>query len=382
MKNNLKEWGDEISSCFNSRPTSVTALSYIQALLSQIERKNGWQLAEEMNHKTPDKVHKLLNSAAWSESQLLDQHQKRVGNCLGFVAGVLAFDETGFLKKGEKSAGVGRQYTGTAGKIENCQIGVFASWKTDLGQALIDRELYLPKAWTEDPTRCQQAGIPKERNFMTKNQLAGLIYERIAKVGYKPAYVTADEVYGKDSKFRELLERYHQPYVLCVSCDQMIDFGTSKTKMKNYSTYFRERDWKRRSVGDGSKGPRIYDWAMEEIVELENGFKRIVLFRRSVSDPKEIAYYFGYAKKEATFNQIIRAAGSRWSIEECFESSKGEVGLDQYEVRTWTGWYRHITLAMVAHSFLVITKSEIFPSETLERIPFEDFKKKRQLLYA
>jgi SRSO17 transposase len=217
---------------------------------------------------------------------------------------------------------------------------------------------------------------------MTKNELACLMYQRIVKAGYKPAYVSADEVYGKDSKFRALLESHNQPYVLCVACNQMIDFGVTKTKMSDFVTRFSERDWKRRSVGDGTKGPRIYDWALEEIEKLENGFKRVVLFRRSVSDPTEIAYYFGYTKQEAAFNQIICAAGSRWSIEECFESSKGEVGLDQYEVRTWTGWYRHITLAMVAHSFLVITKSKLFPPERVRRRPFEDFKKKRQLLYA
>ncbi len=382
MKKNLSEWGKEISECFKRNVTAEVALSYIQALMSQVERKNGWQLAEEMQMSTPDKVNKLLNSSDWDVDHALTQHQHRVGKCLGFADGNLAFDETGFLKKGEKSAGVGRQYTGTAGKIENCQIGVFACWKTRNGQTLLDRELYLPSAWIDDRARCEKAHIPQERAFMTKIELAGVMYKRIIGFGYCPDYVTADEVYGRDSKFRNLLESYQQPYVVAVSSDQAINFGVSKTKMSEYATRFKERNWKRRSVGDGSKGPRIYDWALEEIQELENGFKRILLFRRSVSDPTEVAYYFGYAKKKATFNQIIRAAGSRWSIEECFESSKGEVGLDQYEVRTWTGWYRHITLAMIAHSFLVITKSEIFPSETVERTPFEDFKKKRQLLYA
>jgi SRSO17 transposase len=148
MKNKLQEWGIHISQCFKSTPTAKLALSYVEALMSQVERKNGWQLAEEMNHKTPDRVQKLLNSASWDVEQVLEQHWQRVGKCLGFEGGILAFDETGFLKKGTKSAGVARQYTGTSGQVDNCQIGVFASWKTDQGHTLVDRELYLPDECT------------------------------------------------------------------------------------------------------------------------------------------------------------------------------------------------------------------------------------------
>jgi SRSO17 transposase len=382
VKEELAEWCVELSECFYSKPSGRLATDYIRGLLSGVERKNMWQLAEESSHKDPFRFQKLLSEARWDADQVRDQNFQRVGTRIGLEGGILAFDETGFLKKGIKSAGVGRQYTGTAGKIENCQVGVFASWKTDVGQTLIDRELYLPKDWTNDRKRCQEAHIPEDRLFATKNELAILMFKRIIKAGFSPSYVTADEVYGKDSKLRELLEAYDQPYVLSVACNQMIDFGVVKTMMSDYASRFNERDWKRRSAGDGSKGPRLYDWALDEIEVLDNGFKRIVLFRRSVSDPKEIAYYFGYARFEATFNQMIRAAGSRWSIEECFESSKGEVGLDQYEVRTWIGWYRHITLCMVAHSFLVVTKSKVFPSKKKPRTPFEEFKKKRMLLSA
>lgn len=382
VKEELEKWCGELGECFYSKPSARLAVDYIRGLLSGVERKNMWQLAEESSHKDPFRFQKLLSEARWSADKMRDQNFKRVGAGIGIEGGVLAFDETGFLKKGTKSVGVGRQYTGTAGKIENCQIGVFASWKTELGHTLLDRELYLPKDWTDDFKRCEEAHIPKDRVFMTKNQLAGVMFERIIKAGFSPAFVTADEVYGRDSKLRSLFEHYNQPYVLSVSCDQMIDFGVTKTKMSVYVSRFHERNWKRRSVGDGTKGPRLYDWALDEIQTLDNGFKRIVLFRRSVNEPTEIAYYFGYTKTEATFNQIIRAAGSRWSIEECFESSKGEVGLDQYEVRTWTGWYRHITLCMVAHSFLVVTKFKKFPTENLPRTPFQDFKKKRMLLSA
>ncbi len=350
--------------------------------MSQVERKNGWQLAEEMKLKTPDRVQRLLNSCQWDVTQLLKQHQQRVGKHLGFEGGILAFDETGFLKKGTRSAGVGRQYTGTTGQIENCQIGVFASWKTELGHTLLDRELYLPEDWTKDRNRCRDAHIPDERLFMTKNVLAVNMFKRIYLSGFKPSCVVADAVYGRDSKFRLALEESDQAYVVNVSHDQRIEFGEVYVKMSEYANRFKEIDWKRRSVGDGSKGPRLYDWALEEVEILNNGFKRIVLFRRSITVLTEIAYYFGYVKAEASFNQIIRAAGARWSIEECFESAKGEVGLDQYEVRNWIGWYRHITLAMVAHSFLVITKAKGFPSNTAKRSPFHDFEKKRQLLYA
>ena len=380
VKQELDEWCEDIGKNFYATPAFRLAASYIHGLLSGVERKNSWQLAEEANQKDPYKFQKLLSEYRWSADGVRDQNLEKVGKRLGFSGGVLAFDETGFLKKGTKSAGVGRQYTGTAGKIENCQIGVFASWKTDQGHTLLDRELYIPKDWIEDRSRCKEAHIPSDRDFMTKNKLAGIMYERIMKSGYSPDYVTADEVYGRDSKLRELFERYNQPYVLCVACDQTIDFIVTKTKMSDYASRLKERDWKRRSVGDGSKGPRIFDWSLEVIEELKNGFKRVLLFRRNVSDPTDVAYYFGYVKLEATFNQIIRAAGSRWSIEECFESSKGEVGLDQYEVRTWIGWYRHITLCMVAHSFLVVTKAKTFPSKKPIRTPFHDFKKKRMML--
>jgi SRSO17 transposase len=327
-------------------------------------------------------VQKLLYESCWEADVVLGQHMDRVGNNLGFENGMLVFDETGFLKKGTKSAGVARQYTGTAGKIENAQVGVFAAWKSELGQTLIDRELYLPEEWTSDRRRCQEAKIPDSRPFMTKNKLAEFMYLRIMSHGFKPAYVLADSVYGRDWKFRQVLEDHQQPYILGVPSDQRIDFGSVHVKMSEYAKRFNRKDWKRRSAGDGTKGPRLYDWAMESVSESNHGFKRIVLFRKNIKIESEIAYYFGYVKVTAKLDQIIQAAGSRWSVEECFESAKGEVGLDQYEVRSWIGWYRHITLSMIAHSFLVITKNRIFRSSPQRRKSFEDFKKKRLSMSA
>jgi len=379
---NLKELGGELKECFKSTPTATLALSYVQGLLTNIERKNSWHIAEELHLSTPNRIQKLLYESIWEADAVRDQHLLRVGTHLGFESGMLAIDETGFLKKGTKSAGVGRQYTGTAGRIENAQVGVFASWKTDFGQTLIDRELYLPEDWTKDRHRCKEARIPDSRQFMTKNKLAEIIYLRILSKGYRPKYILADCVYGRDSKFRQLLENNQQAYVLGVPSDQHIDFGRTPVKVSEYINRLTRKDWKRRSAGDGTKGPRLYDWALEEISESNNGFKRFVLFRKTIKEETDVAYYFGYAQAKATFDEIIKAAGSRWSVEECFESAKGEVGLDQYEVRSWTGWYRHITLAMIAHSFLVITKNRIFESIPQKRKPFEDFKKKRLSLSA
>ncbi len=377
VQNNLDNLGKELKECFKSTPTRQLALSYVQGLLTNIERKNSWNIAEELHLSSPNRIQKLLYESLWDADQVRDQHLKRVGNNLGFEEGMLAIDETGFLKKGKMSAGVARQYTGTAGKIENAQVGVFASWKTELGQTLIDRELYIPEEWSKSRKRCKAARIPDDRVFMTKNKIAEHMYLRIILMGFKPAYVLADSVYGRDSKFRQLLEDYKQSYVMGVPSDHKIDFGGVYVKASEYVLRLNKRDWKRRSAGDGSKGPRLYDWAIEEIPSLNSEFKNFVLFRRSIKDENEIAYYFGYAKANAMFDQIIKAAGSRWSVEECFESAKGEVGLDQYEVRSWVGWYRHITLSMIAHSFLVITKNRIFDSHLIKRNPFEDFKKKR-----
>ncbi len=354
------------------------AADYIRGLLSKVERKNSWQLAEATGHKTPTAFQHLLGRANWDEDALRDEHIEEVlfhfGDC-----GTLSIDETGFVKKGTKSAGVQRQYCGCVGKIENSQIGVFLNWKTNKGHVLLDRELYLPKSWCDDKERCRQVGIPEDAEFKTKPQLAEQMLSRAFDLGAKPTWVLGDEVYGKDTHLRFFLEEKRQPYVLAVASNQYISIGFSQFSISKSLQKIEDKNWYRLSAGTGSKGQRLYDWAAFQINHpFEDDYQRWGLLRRSISNPKEVSFYLVFGSSKATLKEMVKACGSRWSIEEDFETAKGEVGLDQYEVRSFHGWYRHITLAMRAQYFLVQTRSTLFPPPSKTET-MADFKKKRGL---
>nr|WP_107470308.1 IS701 family transposase [Streptomyces sp. 3211] len=330
---------------------------YLRGLLAPVARKNGWQLAEYAGHRTPDGFQRLLNSSVWDADALRDDVRDYVADKLG-AGGVLIIDDTGFIKKGSTSAGVGRQYTGTSGKIDNCQIGVFAAYATSRGRALVDRELYLPKAWTGDRERCRAAKIPDEREFATKGELAKAMVTRCLAAGLPAAWVTADEAYGQEWKFRRLLEELGVGYVVAVPKSQQVKSLAGFWRIDELIAQAPEDVWQRISCGDGAKGPRVYDWASARLPSIsffdgdEPTHHRWILARRSLTRPEEIAYYFAYAPVTCTIADLARVAGMRWAIEECFQAAKNECGLDEYEVRRYVGWYRHVTLAMLAHAFL------------------------------
>jgi SRSO17 transposase len=331
-------------------------MAYIRGLLSMTERKNGWQLAELAGEATPDGMQRLLNTAKWDADQVRDDLQQYILTHLADPQAVLVVDETGFVKKGTKSAGVAPQYSGTVGKIANSQIGVFLAYANRFGAVLLDRELYLPEDWEKDPQRCQEAEVPEERRAtIPKPTLAKQMLERAFAHGVKATWVTGDTVYGGDYKLRSWLEERLQPYVLAVPKNQRI--GLTHRADSVVASWPAER-WQRLSAGEGSQGPRFYDWAWQSLDFrwTEAGWKQWLLARRSLSDPTEIAYYFVFAPEAVTLEQVVRAAGSRWQVEEAIELAKGQVGLDEYEVRHWQGWYRHITLAMVALAFLTVVK--------------------------
>jgi SRSO17 transposase len=262
------------------------------------------------------------------------------------------------LKKGNKSAGVQRQYSGTAGRIENCQIGVFLALASSQGRALVDRELYLPKSWSEDISRREEAAIPAEVAFATKPQLAQRMLERVLVKGFSPEWVLADEVYGSDSKFRRFLDEREQPYVLAVSSQQRLWVELRQERLDALVKAISAEHWFQLSVGDGAKGPRVYDWAAASFgVPVTGNLHRWVLFRRSIEKPEEYAYYLCLAPAGVGADALAQAAGRRWHIECCFEAGKQETGLDDYEVRLWHGWYRHITLSMLALAFLTVVRS-------------------------
>ncbi len=349
---------EQLCDHFSRRDLLRQAESYLRGLLSQVDRKNSWQLAEATGAETPHGFQRLLGRARWDAEAVRDDLRHYVAEHLGDPDGVLIIDETGFLKKGNKSAGVSRQYSGTAGRIENCQIGVFMAYRSRHGHALVDRELYLPKCWTEDKERLVEAGIPTEVEFATKPALARQLLRRTFHSDLQASWVTADEIYGRDSQFRKLLEKQGIGYVVAVSCQQRLFLDGCYGRVDEHVQEIPKRQWKKLSCGAGSKGQRFYQWAFVPFpFPTDGGMHKGLLVRRSLNDPEEIAYYFTHAPAGTNVKKLVEVAGSRWAIEECFEQAKGETGLDEYEVRSWTGWYRHITLSMFAQAFLSVVRN-------------------------
>ncbi len=337
------------------------ALEYLRGLLSPVERKNGWQLAEQAGDATPDGVQRLLYNYRWDADLVRDDLRDYVVEHPGDADGVLVVDETGFLKKGGKSVGVQRQYSGTAGRIENCQVGVFLAYAGAKGRTLLDRDLHLPQVWAQDRERREEAGVPEDAVFRTKPQLAQLMLERAADSGVPFSWFTGDEVYGSDRKLRRWLEREEIPHVMAIKSNEKLwawtEKGPLQVRADRLASGVEESAWVRCSAGNGAKGPRVYDWTAVKIRPLrEPGKGHWLLARRSLAKPGELAYYLCFGPAETTLAELVRVAGTRWAIEECFEEAKGEVGLEQYEVRRWDGWHRHITLAMLAHAYLTVIK--------------------------
>jgi SRSO17 transposase len=344
------------------------AYDYLRALISPIERKNGWQIAEHVGQSTPDGVQRLLATAHWDADKVRDDLQTYVVERLGDPQAVLIIDETGFLKKGTKSVGVKRQYTGTAGKRENCQVGVFLAYASPRGRTFLDRELYLPQEWAADLPRREEAGVPEHVSFQTKPQLAQQMLERARTAGVPAKWVCGDSVYGTTPKLREWLEETGQAYVLAVASNLVLwsadEDGLYQETLAEYVARQPQESWVRLSAGAGSKGPRVYDWLRGRLAPAkQSGWEHWWLARRSLEEPSEVAYYFTFAPEETGLETLVGVAGVRWAVEEGLETAKGEVGLDQYEVRKWTGWYRHITLALLAHAFLTVTRSKAVGSD-------------------
>ena len=338
---------------------------YLHGLLSPIERKNGWQLAEAMGDATPYAMQHLLDRADWDAEAVREDLRAYVLAHLGDPQAVLVVDETGFLKKGTKSAGVAKQYTGTVGKIENCQVGVFLAYASPAGVAFLDRALYLPEEWADDAARRREAHIPDAVAFATKPQLARTMLERALRAGVPAGWVTADSVYGDDRRLHMWLEAREQPYVLAVSGKEYVNVAATWTQ-RRVTTLLSEvaqqpaQAWQRLSAGAGSKGPRVDDWSRLPLVPpLQEGYERWFLVRRSHGDPEDLQGYVAFAPADTTLEQLVRVAGSRWTIEVAFAAAKGEVGLDQYEVRSYHGWYRHITLALFAQALLTVIRHRL-----------------------
>ncbi|HYF62574.1 MAG TPA: IS701 family transposase, partial [Herpetosiphonaceae bacterium] len=323
-----------------------------------------WQLAEPIGDARPWRTQRVLSHVLWDQDAARDLCRDYVIEHLGAADGVLIVDETGFLKKGEHSVGVARQYSGTAGRIENAQIGVFLAYASSKGHALIDRELYLPEAWCDDAARRDEAAIPQEVTFATKPALAGRMIGRALDAGLPCAWVLGDEIYGSGRRLRMDLERREQPFVLAIRSNEklwaMLDGHLGQHAASRLAASLPARAWRRLSAGAGSKGERLYDWARLRLTRLQQPpWDHWLLVRRNHKDPQDLAYYVVFGPDRTTLATLAQVAGRRWAIEECFEVAKQEVGLADYEIRSWHGWYRHITLAMLALAFLAAMRTKL-----------------------
>jgi SRSO17 transposase len=346
----------QVAGVFSNAAVRRHGRAYVLGLLSHTERKNSWWLAEFAGDASPDGMQRLLNFSPWDQDACRDAVCRYVMRQFGDPGGVLAVDETGFLKKGRMSAGVARQYTGTAGRVENCQVGVFLAYcSPDGARALIDRELYIPKKWAQDRERCRAAGIGGDVQFATKPQLARAMIGRAVKAGVPFKWVTGDEAYGGNPDLRDWLETEEIPYVLAVACNAVIQTKAGAKRGDELAELVPAGAWERLSCADGSKGPRLYDWALVAADSDDHW----LLVRRSLQSGEkgeiELAFYRCYSPRPVTLAELAAVAGARWGVEDCFAEAKNEAGLDHYQVRRYRAWYRHITLSMLAHAFLAVT---------------------------
>jgi len=372
----LEAWGDDFAafqarfaSLFGRREPREQCAKYLRGLLAVVERKNGWQLAEAVGDATPDRTQRLLYQVDWDAEQARDILEDLVSESWGEAEGIGVVDETGFLKKGTHSVGVQRQYSGTAGKVENCQIGTFLSYATRRGHVFLDRRLYLPQEWSTDAARRAQAKVPERVRFQTKPEQAAEMLEHAWAQGVPMRWVVGDEVYGASESLRDRIRAHQKWYVLAVRSDTPVWIRHvpgvtpvgSLRPVAEVVTGWAERQWQRLVVAEGEKGPRLYDWACQRVWESRDGFfgpGAWLLARRSVSETPEIAYFLAHAPTETALLTLAQVASTRYTVEQCLEEAKGETGLDEYEVRYWSSWYRHITLSMMAHAWLAFVRAK------------------------
>jgi SRSO17 transposase len=348
----LEEVLTRIRPLFYRTESRAHAEQYFRGLLSPLERKNGWTIAEREGEPGPKGLQRFLNLSPWDADALLAVNREYAMEHLASPDGILVADPTGFAKKGIKSVGVQRQYSGTLGRVDNCQIATFLAYVTPRrDRVLIDRRLYVPKqSWMADPARCAEAGIPAEVTFKTRPAQVQEMIEAALAAGVLFAWFTADEEFGQNPGLRDYLEQHRISYVMAVPKNtQFVAPNGTAVQLDELAKRLRPNAWQRRACGIGSKGFRVYDWALTDSADPDHQY----LLRRSI-DTGELAFYHCYNPNRAGFGTLVNVAGARWPIEECFGAGKNEVGLDHYQVRTWDAWHRHVTFAMLAHTFLAV----------------------------
>ncbi|MGW1364922.1 IS701 family transposase [Streptomyces chartreusis] len=328
----------------------------VLGLLADLPRKNCWTIAEWAGEAAPHGMQHLLCRAAWDADAVRDDVRDYVVEHLHEEAAVLVVDETGDVKKGSHTVGVQRQYTGTAGRIENSQVAVYLVYAGQRGHAAVDRELYIPRSWISDPDRCQAAGVDDELTFQTKPELATAMIERFLGAGHQAAWVAGDEVYGGNPKLRAALEARGVGYVLAVACSAEVTTGAGKLRADVLARKLPKRAWQQLSAGDGAKGHRFYHWAVIDLAEDAPGHRQLLIRRNRRTG--ELAYYRCHSPQAVPLTTLVRVAGSRWRVEETFQAEKGLAGLDEHQVRRYSSWTRWVTLAMLAHAFLTVVRAD------------------------
>lgn len=368
------EWWEElhrrIAHRFARSEARERVQRYLRGLLGRVERKNGWQLAEAIGEADPQSVQRLLNNAAkWDADLVRDDLRDYAVEHLGDEdSGVLIIDDTGFLKKGEKSVGVARQYTGTVGDTVNCQVGVFLAYSSEKGAAFVDRALYLPREWTENPTRCAEAGIPETAEFATKIELAKRMLKRAFEADVPAKWVVADSFYGRSHGFRSWLEKRGRPYAVMVPKTNAVRCQGRRKKIERLAELLPEEAWATIPAAEEDSGEkRPWEWACLKLsTDPGKGMQRWLLIRRSPEDPEDLAFYQAYGPEGTPTHELVKVCRRRWQVEDCFAEAKGEVGLDHYEVRRWDAWHRYVTLCLLAHAFLAVTRFAAHDEEEAE----------------
>lgn len=369
---------DRISSQFTRYEAARNAGAFILGALSALDSKNCWTMAELSGHQSPDKLQHLLSRAKWDADDIRDEVRRYVTGAFAEPDAVLVVDETGDVKKGTKTVGVQRQYSGTAGRVENCQVAVYMTYTSSRGHALIDRALYMPRSWTDDQARRTDAGVPEAVDFATKPALAEAMIRAALDAGVPASWVAGDEVYGADPNLRSMLHDRGIGYVLAVGCDRRVPTAAGMLRVDQIAAGLPKRAWQRLSAGAGTKGPRMYSWAWITTTETPQTGSCTVLVRRN-DTTGELAYYRCYSPTPVTLGEVVRVAGRRWTVEESFQTSKGLTGLDQHQVRTWTSWHRWSILVMLAHAFLAVQTAAQRDTEhsdpTLIRLSVNEFRR-------
>ena len=402
----LKEWATDFEAFharfapfFGRKEPREAVRRYVRGLLAPLPRKNCWQLAEAVGDPDPQALQRLLYPVAWDADAVQEELQRFVVEAFGSPEGIAVLDESAFVKKGAHSVGVKRQWCGTLGKTENCQVGVFLAYVSPRGYAFLDRRLYLPEEWALDAPRREAAQVPEALSFRTKGQLALQMLETAWKRGVPMCWITGDEVYGDTPTLRERIATEGLQYVLAIAnktpawterpgieSPERYAFGRPRKhprlapgappsqSVAQIVAAWPEAQWQQLAIAAGEKGPRVYDWAAARIVIRKGklpGEELWLLARRSVEKPEELAYYLSNAPGETPLLTLAQVAGARWRIEQGLEEAKGEAGLDEYEVRSWQSWHRHMTLSLMAHSWLTTIRRKERQREQEKKVALE-----------